>query len=167
MKIRNSFVSNSSSSSFIVAFPKRPKSAKELQKMLFGEKQEFHSNWGDKFWTAKEVTAIVWHDLKSQKPMNLESVAKGITCGSYLYDYGLEFPHYSLEFGSDEYKEAWEQFRCKEGQMSKEHADKFLKKNPNTVVFRFEYSDNDGDLYSNMEHNDLFQRLPHIQIPNH
>lgn len=36
MKIRTGFVSNSSSSSFILGFDKKPKSAEELSKMMFG-----------------------------------------------------------------------------------------------------------------------------------
>ncbi len=35
MKIRNGFVSNSSSSSFVVAFPEKPKTEQELRDMMF------------------------------------------------------------------------------------------------------------------------------------
>ena len=41
MKIRNGFVSNSSSSSFIVAFPEKPKSAEHVRKMMFGDETDF------------------------------------------------------------------------------------------------------------------------------
>ena len=37
MKIRNGFVSNSSSSSFIVIFPRAPTSAEDLHELLFGK----------------------------------------------------------------------------------------------------------------------------------
>jgi len=37
MKIRNGFVSNSSSSSFVVVFPKKPDSIEELKDILFGK----------------------------------------------------------------------------------------------------------------------------------
>ena len=41
MKIRAGFVRNSSSSSFIVAFPHKPEYIEDVNKMLFG-KQEWH-----------------------------------------------------------------------------------------------------------------------------
>jgi len=43
MKIRQGFVSNSSSSNFILAFDRKPGSAEELQKMMFGDVEK----WGD------------------------------------------------------------------------------------------------------------------------
>ena len=39
MKIRNGFVSNSSSSSFVVAFPKKPKSYDDVYEMMFNSKE--------------------------------------------------------------------------------------------------------------------------------
>ena len=41
MKIRNGFVSNSSSSSFVVAFDKKPETVEELKKLLFGEEEVY------------------------------------------------------------------------------------------------------------------------------
>jgi len=38
MKIRNGFVSNSSSSSFVVAFPSKPKNDKQVMEFMFGNK---------------------------------------------------------------------------------------------------------------------------------
>jgi hypothetical protein len=51
MKIRIGFVSNSSSSSFIVAFRNKPKTVEEIKKLMFGDRRTFPyapTNWKDK-----------------------------------------------------------------------------------------------------------------------
>ena len=59
MKVRTGFVSNSSSSSFCVVFPKRPKSKEELMKIMFpGKKPDDHKT---------EVVDHVWGQLDEQK----------------------------------------------------------------------------------------------------
>ncbi|KKK77527.1 hypothetical protein LCGC14_2852710, partial [marine sediment metagenome] len=57
MKIRQGFISNSSSSSFIVAFPKIPKNQNELQTMLFGDKESYGTPWQN--WPAQQVASTV------------------------------------------------------------------------------------------------------------
>ena len=73
MKIRNGFVSNSSSSSFIVAFKKVPKSVAEMQKMLFGDEPYYKNPYfypedkkygSEPSWLAQEVSIRVFNDMK-------------------------------------------------------------------------------------------------------
>lgn len=45
MKMRNGFVSNSSSSSFIIAFPKKPETKEDIKSMVFGGNEAFSSPW--------------------------------------------------------------------------------------------------------------------------
>ncbi|NPV13091.1 MAG: hypothetical protein HPY57_15095 [Ignavibacteria bacterium] len=62
MKIRNGFVSNSSSSSFIVVWDKKPTSVEEVHQILFnGEK--LHTYWDDSY-DAKELAQIIFNDTK-------------------------------------------------------------------------------------------------------
>jgi hypothetical protein len=46
MKIRNGFVSNSSSSSFVVAFPFKPEIAEQVKELLWPHQDYLHNPWG-------------------------------------------------------------------------------------------------------------------------
>ena len=65
MKIRNGFVSNSSSSSFIVAFPQRPKTEEETFQMMFNSEEDIET-YGERLST-KEIVSVVFSDIKSSK----------------------------------------------------------------------------------------------------
>lgn len=68
MKTRNGYVSNSSSSSFILSFDKKP-TKKQLGKMLFPDgKVPYYETFGgdDKQPTYEEVVNVVYNDLKEE-----------------------------------------------------------------------------------------------------
>jgi hypothetical protein len=63
MKQRNGFVSNSSSSSFVVVFPRKPRSQKDVFKMMFGNHENLPSFVSDTVLSTEEAARIVWVDL--------------------------------------------------------------------------------------------------------
>jgi hypothetical protein len=67
MKVRNGFVSNSSSSSFVVAFPKKPKSVEDVHKMMFdgedGRIQPYDFADGLSY---SQIAKRVWDDIKTK-----------------------------------------------------------------------------------------------------
>jgi hypothetical protein len=67
MKIRLSFVPNSSSSSFILAFPKKPKTERDMYSMLFGNYPEDEKiyDYGDL--TRLEAAKILFRDVTSKE----------------------------------------------------------------------------------------------------
>ena len=65
MKIRNGFVSNSSSSSFIVAFPKRPATILETHNMMFKYEQDIR--YYDDVVSSLQIAEQVFKDIESNK----------------------------------------------------------------------------------------------------
>jgi len=75
MKIRNGFVSNSSSSSFIVAFPRKPESVKDVIDMLFGgfPDKTFRPDWDDEYppIRSKSLAAQIFDDIQRKCPTGM------------------------------------------------------------------------------------------------
>ena len=106
MKIRTSFVSNSSSSSFVVAWPKKPKTTEEIGKFLFGESTEYPNPYPweghpDSFstsivsdwlmnhldWDKKKVRKELIGDLSAEVSYQISYIAEKYT-NSYSFDNG-------------------------------------------------------------------------------
>lgn len=110
MKIRNGFVSNSSSSSFIVALNKKPESASEVLAML--DLPEFISPYQDQVITANRAADIVFDDIQSYE-YNEEDLAK--LFAEVLYSCVPSSYHRGDEKGArkllpEEAKELWETY---------------------------------------------------------
>ena len=66
MKIRNGFVSNSSSSSFVVAFPKKPKSFDDVYEAMFNSKDGGISVYDYDGMSHNQIAMRVWEDIKRE-----------------------------------------------------------------------------------------------------
>jgi len=146
MKKRNGFVSNSSSSSFIVAFPKNINSLEEFKKIVLGNCSidEFVDSGYRKEHSGEEAIYILYTDYSSAK--NLEATE---------IEARLKYSHYLNCNGNEE---------CMK-RLAKKEAEDFVNENSGDDIKIFCYSDNDGEGY--LEHSDVFYNLPHIEISNH
>lgn len=153
MKIRNGFVSNSSSSSFIVAFNDVPKSEKELQDLLFGEEKTI--GVFDYKVPTKDISLIVFNDLLNNKPATKEQITEELQSGMFE-----ELMHYYC-------KTSWKEYLNKKDILAHERAEKFIQDNIGKKIFIFEYSDNAGIVFSTMEHGEIFSRLAYIWVSKH
>lgn len=101
MKIRNGFVSNSSSSSFIVAFPSKPKNAEDVWKFMFnGTEGEISLEYSEeKSLSHQHIAERVFLDIKngSAKKATLKSLVE-ILSTRYIYSPpdGHSIPFYSI-----------------------------------------------------------------------
>lgn len=166
MKIRNGFVSNSSSSSFVVSFDKVPKSKTELCQMLFGDQTEYHSPYDTDYFAVDDVVDIVWYDMTENGPATIDQIKETMQ-GVHMYNdisrtVGQinDWVNMPTDFDSNwnkSWDNYWNQFHIL---IDKKAVDE-------KRTFVFEYSDNDGDLYSAMEHGNLFQNIPNVITTSH
>lgn len=198
MKIRNGFVSNSSSSSFIVAFDEKPTCAYELMEILFPENknnEQIGVNPPYEGFSIDPMSAstIIWNQLENQNPLNkseiLEKINSGWFDGHPEYDI---YNKYEIKHISDQYtketgknifdKDADEKWVKKYHNASNEIREEYRKEVKNAAkklfdtkweifknkkCFLFTFSDNDGEIFSTLEHGDTFRNVPNIRISYH
>jgi hypothetical protein len=165
MKKRNGFVSNSSSSSFVVAFKKTPSDAEEMRKTLFGEKERYFDPWDyDACWATEHIAKIVYDDIK--EPLSKKQILREIKHG-YFPGYPEEKRHWWYISDKEEQEKERKAYYQRVDDAANGLAEKFYADNKDCEIFEFEYSDNEGSMYSAMEHGDLFKQLPHIKISKH
>jgi hypothetical protein len=176
MKIRNGFVSNSSSSSFIVIFPRIPKSAEDVKNMLFKPNKKIYKGlYGDEQYSVEEVAETVWKDIQEQKANDTEAAIDELS--GHSYDDPDE-PKYE-DFEDSNGKTDWEQYgiACEKYGEKKLKEFFYIRKNKlkklndeqvdDAVFYIFEYSDNEGSYFAALEHGSLFKNLKHIRISKH
>lgn len=180
MKIRTGFVSNSSSSSFVIAFPHKPESVEDLKEMMFG-KQEWHyaGFYGEEDETdfpTQTIVETVFKDIG--KEATPEEVYESIRNGWFdPYLIPEMFPgHYdsfektrglTFEKDKDEMNRIWKEAESINNKRAKNIADAFRKGFKDQYIVVLSYSDNDGRLYTILEHSNVFYRLDHIRTSYH
>ena len=161
MKIREGFVSNSSSSSFIVAFKEVPKSEQELKELLYGDEQEVKSGWmQEEPISTERLARHVWNDLKNSKPLSLSELGDalhGVRDNTYP---SIPYP-YDFKSRVDE-----EVFEMLVERRSMAIASDFLEQADGKVIYEFSYSD-DSTIGAVLEHQGTFDNVQHIKISHH
>lgn len=171
MKIRHGFVSNSSSSSFIIAIPRKPETKEELHSWMFPGGQSSVDSYGDSVSTA-EIVNIAFRDFSSANPMTPDQISDELSSGSvYESSFGdpkfPDYPRYSRDVSEAKQAKQWAEYEAKTKEVGEEFAKAVIDQRPDDLFIMVDYSDNDGALYSTMEHAQIFQNLPHVRISHH
>jgi len=190
MKIRNGFVSNSSSSSFIVGFTKVPKTQSDLMAIMFP--MNAPADILDSYFGNIKIEAIVarvWSDLQMSKPSKVCDIDRELeSCDDlrhiehdrtecddvdkkYRLKYGAAVQWTDYPDWGKEYRSALNRQYKKYDKEIKQAVKKFKKENWEKLglegkkIYIFSYSDNSGE--EALEHGGIFENLPHIRISHH
>lgn len=170
MKDRNGFVSNSSSTSFVVAIPKSVKCECELRKLMFPEGKPFGYAFGgysESGFTEREAAACVWQDMQDPEHQ-LNTREKAIEAISEGHCSGVELDDFKKPLEPGKYQEwDWDGYSAAINHWAELAYEDFLRDHPDSNLYVFEYCDNDGGFWGAMEHGDIFRYLPHIACNKH
>lgn len=150
MKIRNGFVSNSSSSSFILQFDEKPESFDDIKVLIFPDKN------GSMYFNRDSISLSLWEQIQeffklSEEEQNTQLLHELKILAHLDSYYSARYIDYE-----DSYKNAdllYEEYRTS------------LPKN--TVLAIVSYSDNDGEDSSFMEHSGIFDSIVYKRISHH
>ena len=154
-------IANSSSSSFVVAFPKKVKTLSDVREFIHREDQALQ--------VFKDIMAQRGLVVDPERPNYIHKIILKLApvyesmAAIKIYDKYKSLCDFSPENRDEQILK--ENSEIKE--LSLTLAEKFVTKNPKSVIYIFEYSDNDGEFYSEMEHDEIFYKLPHERINNH
>jgi len=179
MKIRNGFVSNSSSSSFILKFDQFPTSVEETKVMLYGENPPILTNFWDDAISTQKVSEILFRDFKDPVTITLNEMISTVReeidsfndhnyVEGFCFVEGTEFADEfdnlyakikKFEKTSNKYGKDWDwkTHYDKLDEMSKPMLDLVeksirVKYNDDDVFCQMEYGDESGQIFAYIEH---------------
>lgn len=190
MKCRNGFVSNSSSSSFIVGIDKDCKTFEEwCEEGLFNweglfindAKINLDNAEPDYPITYRECLKRIWDDVHLKNPCELNKVEKylaGYTKGGMQPDTSMctytfvdafcELHNHGYNFEDGEREKVIKKMETTGRTWNTLMVQSLVREmNERFILYRISYSDNDGEFMNQMEHGDHWKMVPCIVISNH
>jgi hypothetical protein len=164
MKMRTGFVSNSSSSSFVVAFPVGFVPAPEsIKAYLFAHRSAIGVSYYDDTLSADEAARHIYAQMKGQRPNGLRAINAALRG----WVPGQPKMESFKKAGSNETD--WEAYDAAVEAFRKAY---WIRQKPKLVgsgadLYVFSFGDENGTIGGLLEHGDIFRAVPHLVISQH
>lgn len=176
MKIRSGFVSNSSSSSFVLAMDKDVNSVEKLQRKLFGLAKYYHGLYGEAI-ESNILAHIIWHDMceasahyayegqwaEYTRNEIAEAFVNGDLPGADRIKGPSPIGRYKNQKSLDK---AWETYHNRLYKIARKVSDEFLDKHVDSAIYMLKYSDHYA-IGAAIEDGDVFKNIPHVKDSHH
>lgn len=185
MKTRTSFVGNSSSSSFIVVFPRKPLDASDLRDFLFPRNITRITPYApddEEGVSVDEIINKLWTDMSTRSSATKKEIKEALQgyedrwCQGDISRYYDEINRIYADktLSESQQKDAVAQIDKLIDKMrtqGEKHAYEEIKRvmalHDDSFIFIDEYEDHNGLLETTLEQGDIFQALYHIEISHH
>jgi len=162
LKVRTSFVANSSSSSFLIYLPKIPGSVVELRKMLFGS---VDVNWKFRksmdYWASGDYGTVLATMIFEKLGLDYEPVPATPEEIEEIIEHSIV--HRLMESG-DYNKPGKDELIHEEKKIER---DTWMYKKERRKIFILRLADDEGDIIQNViceQHEDVFGRLSYVSV---
>jgi hypothetical protein len=152
MKKRIGFVSNSSSTSFIICLPYIPHSSKDIEEMLY-------SKVCPDAGTKEHVASVIFERIKDDKPLSKRALTKELVESSF-FSYDLNY-----NLSEEEWRKEIERSEKYIKREASKYIDDFCSKHKEEFLYVINFSDECGE--GDYEHGNTFEGIEHIAISHY